>query len=164
MRTLPVDIQNRIDLLNQTIYNNANPRMEAVIVKAIRNLNIQTLRSGSSIGSIDIALETDESGDPYRIWIAGVVDKQVVVNVYNVDGTYTTPDSTFTLATEEEGAAVRDVAIEFDGAWTEGILITDTVPWLFWVERGLTMDKIWAVQWDGVDTQPAGTEIHSVER
>lgn len=164
MRTLPTDIQDRIDLLNQTIHNNANPKMEAVIVKAIRNLNIQTLRSGSSIGSIDIALETDDSGEPYRIWIAGVVDKQVFISVYDIDETYNSPDSTFALSTEEEGAAVRDVAIEFDGTWTDGVLATDAVPWIFWVERGLTTDKIWAVQWDGVDVQPEATELHSVTR
>jgi len=154
MRALPADIQARINLVQQTIYNNADPRMEAVIVKANRTLDIQTIRSGT-LGSVDLApkIVVDAATE---IWIVAVVSGQAVVNVYTYAETidFTAPDRTFTLATEEVDAKVRDVSITFDGE----------LPWLFWVERGVSYDKIWALQWDGTGTQPAGTELVSVAR
>ena len=154
MRTLPADIQARINLVQQTLYNNADPRMEAVIVKANRTLDIQTIQSGT-LGSIDLAPKIVDAAVT-EIWIISVVDAQAVVNVYTYAETidFTTPDRTFTLATEEVDAKVRDVSITFDGE----------LPWLFWVERGVSYDKIWALQWDGTGTQPVGTELVSVAR
>ena len=154
MRTLPADIQARINLVQQTLYNNADPRMEAVIVKANRTLDIQTIRSGT-LGSIDLAPKI-MAGAVTEIWIISVVDAQAVVNVYAYSNAidFTTPDRTFTLATEEVDAKVRDVSIAFDGE----------LPWLFWVERGVSYDKIWTVQWDGTDAQPVSTELVSVAR
>ena len=169
MRSIPTALLERIQLLNQTIYNNANPIMEAVIVKAIKTLDIHTIRTASSLGAVDVAMQNDAEGNPVTLWIVAVVNKQAVVATYDLTAEtpdYETPTSTFTLATQEAGAAVRDVAIEFDGAWSGGVLITSGAPHLFWVERGVGLDKIWTVQWDGVTpaTQPAGTELLSVAR
>jgi len=154
MRALPADIQARINLVQQTLYNNADPRMEAVIVKANRTLDIQTIQSGT-LGSIDLAAKIID-GTVTEIWIISAVNAQAVVNVYTYAETidFTAPDRTFTLATEEVDAKVRDVSIAFDGE----------LPWLFWVERGVSCDKIWTVQWDGTGTQPVGTELVSVAR
>ena len=156
MRSLPADIQARINLVQQTLYNNADPKMEATIVKANRTLNIQTIRSGT-LGSIDLAPKIVADAVT-EIWIIAVVSGAAVVNVYTYSDAidFTTPDRTFSLVTEEVDAKVRDVSIAFDGA----------NPWLFWVERGISYDKIWTVQWDGVDPalQPAGTELVSAAR
>jgi len=154
MRTLPTDIQARINLVAQTLYNNADPKMEAVIVKANRTLDIQTIQSGV-LGSIDLAAKIVDAVVT-EIWIISVVAAQAVVNVYTYAETidFTTPGRTFTLTTEEVDAKVRDVSIAFDGA----------NPWLFWVERGVSYDKIWTVQWDGTSTQPAATELVAVAR
>jgi hypothetical protein len=154
MRTLLADIQARINLVQQTLYNNADPRMEAVVVKAIRSLDIQTIRSGI-VGSIDLAAKI-VAADVAEIWIIAVVSNAAVVNVYTYADTidFSTPTRTFTLVTQEVGAKVKDVSIAFDGA----------NPWLFWVERGVSYDKIWALQWDGTGIQPAGTELKSVAR
>jgi len=154
MRTLPSDIQARINIVAQTLYNNADPRMEAVIVKANRTLDIQTIQSGT-LGSIDLAQKIVDAAVT-EIWIISVVDAQAVVNVYAYAETidFATPGRTFTLTAEEASAKVRDVSIAFDGE----------DPWLFWVERGVSYDKIWTVQWDGTGTQPAGTELVSVAR
>jgi len=154
MIELPTDIQARINLIHQTLYNNADPHMEAVIVKANRTLDIQTIRSGT-LGSIDLAPKIVD-GVVTEIWIIAVVSGQAVVNVYTYSDAidFTTPDRTFTLTTEELDAKVRDVSISFDGE----------LPWLFWVERGVSYDKIWTVQWDGTGTQPSGTELAAVAR
>ena len=154
MIELPADILERIQKLNQTNYENADPRMEAVIVKANRTLDIQTIRSGT-LGSIDLAPKAVD-GVVTEIWIIAVVGGAAVINVYTYSDAidFTAPDRTFTLTTEELDAKVRDVSISFDG----------TNPWLFWVERGISYDKIWTVQWDGTETQPAGTELVAVAR
>ena len=154
MRTLPADIQARINLVAQTLYNNADPRMEAVIVKANRTLDIQTIRSGT-LGSIDLAPKIVASVVT-EIWVIAVVSSAAVVNIYtySTDIDFTTPTRTFTITTAETSAKVRDASIAFDGE----------NPWLFWVERGVSYDKIWALQWDGTGTQPVGTELVSVAR
>lgn len=168
MRTISTALLERIRLLNQTIYNNANPIMEAIIVKAIKTLDIYTVRNASSLGAIDLAIQTDASGNNLvTLWIIAVVAKQAMVTTYDLTvetPDYTTPTNTFTLATEEVGAAVRDVAIEFDGTWTDGAFISSGNPWMFWVERGIGFDKIWTVQWNGVGDQPVGTELFSEVR
>ena len=107
------------------------------------------------MGGIDLAPKIVD-GEVTEIWIITVVSGQAVVNVYTYsdDIDFTTPDRTFTLTTEELDAKVRDVSISFDG----------TSPWLFWVERGVSYDKIWTVQWDGTGTQLAGTELAAVAR
>ena len=154
MLDIPTGILERIQKLNQTNYENADPRMEAVIIKANRTLDIQTIQSGT-LGGIDLAPKIVD-GEVTEIWIITVVSGQAVVNVYTYsdDIDFTTPDRTFTLTTEELDAKVRDVSISFDG----------TSPWLFWVERGVSYDKIWTVQWDGTGTQLAGTELAAVAR
>ena len=154
MRSLPSDIQERINLVQQTIYNNADPKMEASIIKANRVLEIQTIQSGV-LGSIDLAPKIVDS-IVTEIWIISIVNSQAKVNIYNYidDIDFSTPDRTFSLVTEEVDAKVRDVSISFDGE----------NPWLFWVERGISYDKIWGLQWDGVDTQPSATELKSVVR
>jgi len=154
MRSLPSDIQEKINLVQQTIYNNADPKMEASIIKANRVLNIQTIQSGV-IGSIDLAPKIIDN-IVTEIWIISVVNSQAKVNIYNYVNSidFSVPDRTFSLITEEVDAKVRDVSITFDGA----------NPWLFWVERGISYDKIWVLQWDGIGIQPAGTELKSVVR
>ena len=154
MLDIPEEILERIQKLNQTNYENADPRMEAVIIKANRTLDIQTIQSGT-LGSIDLVPKIVDS-IVTEIWIIAVVSGQAVVNVYTYSDAidFTTPDRTFTLTTEEASAKVRDVSISFDGE----------DPWLFWVERGINYDKIWTVQWDGTGTQPAGTELAAVAR
>jgi len=154
MLDIPEEILERIQKLNQTNYENADPRMEAVIIKANRTLDIQTIQSGT-LGSIDLVPKIVDS-IVTEIWIIAVVSGQAVVNVYTYSDAidFTTPDRTFTLTTEEASAKVRDVSITFDGA----------NPWLFWVERGVSYDKIWTVLWDGTGAQPAGTELVAITR
>lgn len=163
MRDLPPDIQEKINLLNQSIYNNAQPSMEAVIVKAVKTLDMFTVRENLSLGAIDVSVETDASGMPVKLWIIAAVDKRAVVTVHdpvNRDILF----STFMLTTEEVNAKVFDVAIEFDGIWIDSVFISSGAPYLFWVERGIALNKIWTIQWDGQGVQPLGKEMLSVVR
>ena len=156
MRALPAELQSRINKVQQTTHENANPLMQAVVVKAIQTVQIKTLREADRLGSIDLAFEFD-TGEIIKAWIIAVVDGVATITTYNFpDPDWETPTSTFTLSPEAVGGRVRDVAITLDGA----------NPWLFWVERTPTHDKIYALQWGGVDPvdQPAATELLSVAR
>lgn len=156
MRTLSADMQARINKLQQTTHQNANPLMQSVVTKAIQTVQIKTLREGNRLGSIDLAFEFD-SGEIVTAWVIGVVDGVATVTTYNFpDPDWETPDSTFSLTPVTVGGVVRDVSATLDGA----------NPWLFWVERTSSHDKIYALQWNGVDpaVQPAATELLSVAR
>lgn len=152
MRAIPAEILARIQTLQKTTFSNANPLMKATIVKAIKTLELSTIRTAARVGGIDIAANTG----PTEIWIIAVVSGVAVVNVYTYSAAidFGTPARTFNLAAEQVGASVRDVAISFDGV----------SPWLFWVERGVSYDKIFALQWNGQGVQPAATELLSVAR
>ena len=152
MRTITAELLAKIQSLNQTTYNNANPLMRATIVKAIKTLELSTIRTAARVGGIDIAANTG----PTEVWIIAVVSGVAVVNVYTYSEAidFGTPTRTFNLSTEQVDASVRDVAVVFDGV----------SPWLFWVERGVSYDKIFALQWDGAGIQPAATELLSVAR
>ena len=152
MRTIPAELLAKIQSLNQTTYNNANPLIKATIVKAIKTLELSTIRTAARVGGIDIAANTG----PTEVWIIAVVSGVAVVNVYTYSEAidFGAPTRTFSLTTEQVDASVRDVAVAFDGV----------SPWLFWVERGVSYDKIFALQWDGAGIQPAATELLSVAR
>jgi hypothetical protein len=161
MRTLPADIQSRIDLLQQTIYENANPSMVASIVKAKQTIEVETLQSGTQLGGIDLAFVLDDEGVPTYAWVIFVSAGLASVNVYDMTVAkvdWETPTKTFTLATVNNEAVVRQVAIAMDGS----------SPWLFWVERYLydhyRYNNVYALQWDGAEpaSQPAATELYSI--
>lgn len=159
MRHISADLLTRIQALNQTIYGNADPKMQATIIKAVTDLQVYTISTGELLGPIDLAMKwADLTKDPEEVWIAEVINRQAVVNVYtykkNMD--FATPDRTFTLATVGTNARVRDIAIEFDG----------TSPYIAWLERTTTHDTGYIIQWDGVDpaTQPEATKLLEVAR
>jgi len=156
MRTLSADMQARINKVQQTTHQNANPLMQSVVTKAIQTVQIKTLREADRLGSIDLAFEF-ALGAITKAWIIGVVDGVATITTYNFpDPDWETPDSTFSLAPVTAGGVVRDVSVTLDG----------TNPWLFWVERTSSHDKIYALQWDGADpaVQPVATELLSVAR
>ena len=154
MRTLPADIQARIDLIQQTIYENANPLMTATIVKATQDVNIFTVSTGARLGSIDLAFVLVDDAITF-VWIIMVIDGIAYVNVYDFASlNWEAATSSFNLTVVNAGASVKSAAITMDGS----------NPWLFWVERTATNDIIYTLQWDGSGAQPAATELLSVAR
>ncbi len=167
MRPISADLLARIQALNQTIYGNADPKMQATIIKAVTDLQVYTISTGELLGPIDPAMKwADLTKDPEEVWIAEVINRQAVVNVYtykkNMD--FATPDRTFTLATVGTNARVRDIAIEFDGTIINGALQTSGAPYIAWLERTTSYDTCYIIQWDGTGEQPAATELLKVAR
>lgn len=167
MRPIPAEIMERIRMLEQVPAKNAGPMMRAIITKASSDLSVHTLTSADNLGSLDLAMQWEDLQEaPDALWIVQVVTKQAVVNRFDIKDVmdYTTPDMTVTLDTAEPGAVVRNVAIEFDGNLLGSAVETVGAPYIAWLERTTTHDKAYVIQWDGEGSQPAATEILSVER
>lgn len=167
MRTIPAALLAKIQSLQQTPDGNADPKMTATIIKANSDLSIYTLANSGVLGPIDVTMQWEDlTADPEAVWVAEVIDKVGVIKVFNYAETldFTTPDSTFNLTPVGTGATVRDIAIEFDGTLTAGVLQTSGAPYITWMERTTTHDKAYVIQWDGTGSQPAATELLSVER
>ncbi len=115
------------------------------------------------MGSIDAAIKTDSLGGINEVWIARVIDKQGIVEIYDSDA----PEHIFrTVAREVNlplvnlGADVVDVAIEFDGTYDQyNIFVSEASPHIFWVERTGSEDIIYTIKWDGVDPAPEPIEL-----
>lgn len=167
MRPIPTDIAKKIKELQQTKANNANPMMRAIIVKANHDLNVYTLTSADILGPLDLAMQWEDlTAAPDALWVAQVINRQAVVSRYNwgemMD--FAAPDMTVMLATVASGATVKDIAIEFDGNLTGADLETEGAPYIAWLERTPTHDKVYIIRWDGTGSQPTATEILSVAR
>ena len=116
MRHIPADLLTRIQALNQTIYGNADPKMQAIIIKAITDLDVFTVAEGEVLGKIDLAAQISAvNSAPDAIWLAQVINHEAVIKVYTYSAgmDFATPASTFTLATVGTNARVRDIAISF---------------------------------------------------
>ena len=116
MRHISADLLTRIQALNQTIYGNADPKMQATIIKAITDLGIFTVTEGEVLGKIDLAAQISAvNSAPDAIWLAQAINYEAVIKVYTYsDGMdFATPARTFTLATVGTNARVRDIAISF---------------------------------------------------
>ena len=116
MRPIPAELKAKIEALNQTIYANADPKMQAIIIKAITDLDVFTITEGEVLGKIDLAAQmSDVNSAPDAIWLAQVINHEAVIKVYAYSGgmDFATPARTFTLATVGTNARVRDMAISF---------------------------------------------------
>ena len=116
MRPISADLLNRIQALNQTIYGNADPKMQATIIKAITDLDVFTITEGEVLGKIDLAAQmSDVNSAPDAIWLAQAINYEAVIKVYTYSAgmDFATPARTFTLATVGTNARVRDIAISF---------------------------------------------------
>lgn len=115
------------------------------------------------MGSIDASIKTDEFGGINEVWIARVIDRQGIVEIYDSDAPehiFRTVAREFGLPIVNLGAEIVDVAIEFDGTYNQyGIFVSDAAPDLFWVERTSDEDIIYSVKWNGTGTPPEPIEL-----
>lgn len=167
MRSISGTLQARIEKLNQTIYENADPRMYAKILRVTKNLQVYTVASAEAMGTIDLAVNwPDLSKDPTEIWIAEVINRAGVVKVYDYDEEmdFAAPARMFDLTTVGVNARVKDIAIAFDGTVTDGQVATTGAPYIAWLERTTSYDSGYVIRWDGTGTQPAAMELLQVAR
>jgi len=139
MREIPEDILSKIQSLNQTHFNNANPIMEAVIVRSFKNLNIQTLHDTGRLGSLDIAARREDPDlPPSELVLIAVVDGEALVYVAN-------PSDEIDWGVPVNLGAAREVSVEFNGDFQQDtggnqVFVTSGDPYFFRVVRGVTDD------------------------
>lgn len=167
MRPISADLLARIQALNQTIYGNNDPRILATITKVVNDLQVFTVATGDLLGQIDLAMKwTNLALEPEEVWIAEVIYRQAVIQVYTYDKDmdFAAPVKSFSLSSIGTNARVRDIAIEFDGTIINGALQTSGAPYIAWLERTTSYDTCYIIQWDGTGEQPAATELLKVAR
>lgn len=115
------------------------------------------------MGSIDASIKTDEFGGINEVWIARIIDRQGIVEIYDSDAPehiFRTVAREFGLPIVNLGAEIVDVAIEFDGTYNQySIFVSDATPDLFWVERTSDEDIVYSVKWNGTGTPPEPIEL-----
>lgn len=167
MRAISADLLARIQELNQSIYKNADPKMYATITNIKNSLQVYTLATNEFLGTIDVAVKWEDlDSDPNEVWIAEIIDKQVVIKIYTYSQTmnFASPTTVFTLTAIGANARARDVAIEFDGIFINGQLQTAGSPYIAWLERTVSYDTGYIIQWNGSGVQPVATELLKIAR
>lgn len=115
------------------------------------------------MGSLDLDVKTSDTGAINEVWVMRVINRQCNVEIYN-SSNLEAPARTFTVTPHNAGADIVDVSITFAGNYNVyGIFISNAAPNMFWVERTDTEDRIYGVEWDGMDTMPAPTFFGSAQ-
>ena len=147
MRSIPADLLTKINNRNMTIYNNAAPRMEILASRSGEELfTVETIHTLPNLTDIDTTLKrletTSKPAEAYTIYIEDGIGK-----VATKDLPYD-PETPWHYQFSVGSATA--CAIEFNGSWDRDPVskrfnfITETVPWLFWVNGG----ELYAQRWN----------------
>ena len=139
MRSIPSDLQSKINQAFQTIHGNNAPKMDIIAQKVTKYLTegtllqARTIRTGADLGPLDICIRREDvNADPTEIVMAYIENGTAKVATLPY---VHTPEQQFAYQ-YTVGPAV-DVACDFDGRWYK---ITD--------RTGIYFDTsiIWALQ------------------
>ena len=156
MRSIPPELLAKIKEQNQTIWNNANPKMSIQVSRAKDTVTDSTywtteiIREKEGIGDLSIAARRQKPyGRPNRLY-----------NIYVDNGTVKTAIREYPDYQKLKWQYQFDVgtgtacAIAFDGYWDlyrlKWQMVTSENPWLFWVDGS---NKLWTQFWDDEDTR-----------
>lgn len=155
MRIIDPILMQKINKKNQTIYNNANPKMSVQVSRAKDTVmdssywTVETIRTKEGLGDLSIAARRQRPyGRPDRLF-----------NIYVDNGIVKTAIREYPDYLKEKWKNKFDigpgtaVAIAFDGHWElyrkKWQMVTSEKPWIFWVSSG----KLWAQIWDEESTR-----------
>lgn len=156
MRSLPTSLQRKLSQQMQTIYNDADPRMQVVIARARAEVvdytywTVETIRETSGLGDVSVAPRRFRPyGPPNRIYGIYVHNGEVKTMIREYpDKLKDGWQDQFSLG------AGSSVAIAFDGRWERyrklWRLVTEEKPWLFWVDDN---NVLWRQYWDDASTK-----------
>lgn len=149
MRNIDTDLLAKLNLKNQTAWNNAQPKMNIQVSRAKTTVTdssywtVETIRNKQGVGDLSVAARRMRSyGSPDKLF-----------NVYIDNGLVKGATRDYPDYEEQEwqdqfslgpGAAV---AIAFDGYWEiyrkKWQMVTHAAPWIFWVNNGNLSGQIW---------------------
>ena len=151
MRTIPQSILDKINKRNQTLYENANPKMEVTVSRAKTTVmdstywTVETIREKAGLGDVSLA--------PRRFTVRGRPNRIYEIHVDNgIVGTAIReyPDKFKDgWQNQFELGAGSNVAIAFNGHWERyralWRLVTDEKPHIMWVDGD---NKLQTQLWD----------------
>lgn len=161
MRSILASIQEKINKANQTIYENANPKMRVQVRRAKTTLTdtdlfyVETIREKTGLGDISLALYRPNPDKAPTF----------VYDIHNDNGTIKTTLrdlSQFQINYKEsiwkhqfDVGPGKVCSIEFNGYWTMDSelrynLITEEKPWIFWTNAA---DVLYAQKWDNINSK-----------
>lgn len=150
MRYIPPDIKAKIEKLNQTIYEDADPKADIVLRRAQVGLtqtnlfNMHTIRKGTGLEDLAIDLKREDVNKP----------PNKIYNIYIKDGICKVATKNMPAKANEKWVDVytvgpaTDCEIAFDGRWHRDSqyhwqLVTQGEPWLFYVRSGRLYTRHW---------------------
>jgi hypothetical protein len=152
MRAIPSSLQEKINKANQTIYENANPRMDVHVFRAKNTINdtdlfyVETIREKSGLSDISVAMyRPNPNADPTHVY-----------EIHNENGIIKTTLRDLSDFKADRWKPQFDVgpgkacSIEFNGYWVKNSsirydLITESKPWIFWTDSS---NILYAQKWD----------------
>ena len=157
MRPIPESLLQKIEKQNQTIYENAEPKMSVSVARARSSVmdstywTIETIREKEGLGDISLAIRRQVPyGYPDRIYEIHI-DNGIAKTAYREY-----PDKL------KEGwkngfdlEAAQSVAIAFDGRWERNSrktwqMVTDEEPYVFWAN---SEGELYVQLWDDIDSK-----------
>ena len=166
MRNVDPSLITKLGSQEQTISNNADPKMFVAVARAKSTVvdssywTVETIRTGATLGDVSLAARRQMvTGPPNRIYEIHVINGEVKTSIREY------PDKLkdgfidqFSMGT---GSAV---ALAFDGEWQRyrnlWRLVTSEKPWIAWVDSA---SKLWVQYWDDVSTKlEIATDVVSV--
>lgn len=155
MRRVDYNLKRQLDNQNQSLGNNNQPRMSIQLARAKNTVQdstywtTETIRTKSGLGESSVAARRQRpQGSPDRLYNI-YVDNGVVRTAYREYPDY----EELKWQDQFEVGPGSSVAISFDGYWDlhreDWRMVTDSNPWIFWVNNG----NLYAQLWDDESTK-----------
>lgn len=156
MRSIDPVLLRKIKEQNQTIYNNAQPKMEVSVARAKSTVmdstywTVETIRQTTGLGDVSVAPRRFKSyGRPNRIYEIHVKDGEVITSIREY------PDKLREGFKNQFSLGLgTSVAVAFNGEWERYRkfyrLVTEEKPWISWVDNN---GYLWTQRWDETETR-----------
>lgn len=156
MRSIPPVLLSKIKNQNQTIWNNAQPKMKISVSRAKNTVmdstywTVETIRQTTGLGDVSVAPRRFKPyGRPNRIYEIHVKDGEVITSIREY------PDKLKEGFKNQFSLGLgTSVAVAFNGEWKmyrkTYRLVTDESPWISWVDNN---GDLWVQLWDDASTR-----------
>ncbi len=156
MRIIPPSIMEKINKQNQTIYENANPKMEVVVARPRSSIidtnyfTVENIRTKEGLTDISVATRRQKAYGPPDGLFAIHLDNGIARTLYRAY-----PDKLgLKWQSQFDIGPAKAVATCFDGHWGRyrdyWQLITEEYPYIFWVEND---GKLYKQKWNDESTK-----------
>jgi hypothetical protein len=147
MRSIPSDLKQKIEKAQQTIFQNADPKMNIFVTKSRWQdlFNVFTIHNDTGLSRLDTTVKRETAeGEPNKAYTIYIKDGMAHVKSKPLPYDELTPwDYEFQVGLAE------DVAIEFDGEWQRDFaskrfnFVADEKPFIFWQSGGVLKGNYW---------------------